>query len=333
MLKADIAVVLALCAALASALGAVSRQQSAREVADEPVGHWELFRMSLRDARWWLGGGGAVANYSLQAAALGVGSVMLVTSLQVTALLFALPINARLNHQRVTRSQWTWATVLAVALALVVTVGEPTAGQPQGSLTTWTAVALVLGPLLMFCVLGARSWPGPRAAVLLAVVAGSSLALFAVLTKAVVAAAGHGFGALLCGPEFYVWILAALAGMIFQQSSFRAGALTTSMPSLTVAKPVVASVLGIVVLGETLNADGVGMIVLASAVIVVIVAIVALARGEGHPTAPEPHWATTGLSRSPSGPRPVPTNCGRACSGGGAAGQGIWHHLVSAAPI
>ena len=98
MLKSDIAVVLALCAALASAIGAVSRQQSAHEVTDEPVGHWELFRMSLRDARWWLGGGGAVANYSLQAAALGVGSVMLVTALQVTALLFALPVNARLTR-------------------------------------------------------------------------------------------------------------------------------------------------------------------------------------------------------------------------------------------
>jgi peroxiredoxin len=42
----------------------------------------------------------------------------------------------------------------------------------------------------------------------------------------------------------------------------------------------VASVLGIVVLGETLNADGVDMIALVSAAAVVIVAIVALARGE-----------------------------------------------------
>jgi hypothetical protein len=178
-----------------------------------------------------------------------------------------------------------WATVLAVALAVVVTVGDPKAGHAQGSLTTWIVVAAVLGPLLVFCVLAARMWPGPRAAVLLAVVAGSSLALFAVLTKAVVAAAGHGFGALLCAPEFYVWILAALAGMIFQQSSFRAGALTASMPTVTVAKPAVASVLGIVVLGETLNADGVDMIVLASAVIVVIVAIMALARGEAETVA------------------------------------------------
>src|SRR5258707_29879 len=62
MLKADIAVVLALCAALASAIGAGSRQQSAHEGTDEPVGPWELIRMSLRDARGWFGGGGTAST-------------------------------------------------------------------------------------------------------------------------------------------------------------------------------------------------------------------------------------------------------------------------------
>ena len=281
MEKADLAALLALCAALASAIGAVSRHRSAQGITDKPVGHLELFRMSVRDTRWWLGSAGAVANYGLQAAALGLGSVMLVTALQVTALLFALPVHARLTHHRVTPWEWMWAAVLAVALAVVVTVGDPKAGHSQGSLTTWIVVAVVLGPLLVFCVLGARIWPGSPAAVLLAVVAGSSLALFSVLTKGVVELLGHhGFGAALRAPELFVWILAALAGMIFQQSSFRAGALTASMPTVTVAKPAVASILGIAVLGETLNADGLEMFVLASAVVVVIVATVALARGE-----------------------------------------------------
>ena len=104
------------------------------------------------------------------------------------------------------------------------------------------AVAVVLGPVLVLCVLGARIWSGgPAAPVLLAVVAGSSLALFAVLTKGAVGAVSGGFGALLRAPEAYALIPAALAGMIFQQSSFRAGALTASLPTVTVAKPVVAS--------------------------------------------------------------------------------------------
>jgi hypothetical protein len=281
MSKADFAALIALCAALASAIGDVVRQRSAQEITDKQVGHLELFRLSVRDRRWWLGATGAVANYSLQAAALALGSVMLVTALQVTSLLFALPIYARLAHHRVTRSEWMWAVLLAAALAVLVTVGDPSAGNDRGSLEAWMAVVVVMGPALVLCVLGARVWSGgPAAPVLLAVVAGSSLALFAVLTKGVVEVVEGGFGALLRAPEFYAWIPAALAGMIFQQSSFRAGALTASLPTVTVAKPVVASLLGVLVLGETLRADGPEVFVLIAAAVVVIVSTIGLARGE-----------------------------------------------------
>jgi drug/metabolite transporter (DMT)-like permease len=273
---------IALCAALASAIGDVVRQRSAQEITDKPVvGHLELFRLSLRDTRWWLGGAGAVANYSLQAAALALGSVILVTALQVTSLLFALPIYARLAGHRVTRWEWVWAVLLAGALAVVVSVGDPDAGHSRASPATWMAVAVLMGPVLVLCVLGARIWSGgPAAPVLLAVVAGSSLALFAVLTKGAVGAVSGGFGALLRAPEAYALIPAALAGMIFQQSSFRAGALTASLPTVTVAKPVVASLLGILVLGETLHADGPEVFALIAAAAVVIVSTMALARGE-----------------------------------------------------
>jgi hypothetical protein len=279
MSKADFAALIALCAALASAIGDVIRQRSAQEITDKQVGHLELFRLSVRDRRWWLGGAGAVANYSLQAGALALGSVMLVTALQVTSLLFALPIYARLAHHRVTRSEWMWAVLLAVALAVMVTVGAPGVGTSRGSPETWMAVAMVMGPALVLCVLGARLW-ARLAPVLLAVVAGSSLALFAVLTKGAVGAVSGGLGALLRAPELYGLIPAALAGMIFQQSSFRAGALTASLPTVTVAKPVVAAALGIMVLQETLNADGAQVSVLIVAAVAVIVSTIGLARGE-----------------------------------------------------
>jgi drug/metabolite transporter (DMT)-like permease len=281
MSKADFAALIALCAALASAIGDVVRQRSAQEVTDKQVGHLELFRLSLRDTRWWLGSVGAIANYSLQAAALAWGSVILVTALQVTSLLFALPIYARLAHHKVTRSEWMWAVLLAAALAVLVTVGDPGAGRPRGSLAAWMAVAVIMGPLLVVCVLGARVWSGGSAApVLLAVVAGSSLALFAVLTKGAVGALSGGLGALLRAPELYGLIPAALAGMIFQQSSFRAGALTASLPTVTVTKPMVASLLGVLVLRETLDADGAEAFALIAAAVVVIVSTIALARGE-----------------------------------------------------
>jgi drug/metabolite transporter (DMT)-like permease len=281
MSKADYAALIALCAALASAIGDVIRQRSAQEITDKEVGHLELFRLSVRDPRWWLGGMGAIANYSLQAGALALGSVMLVTALQVTSLLFALPIYARLAHHRVTRWEWFWAVTLAGALAVLVTVGDPGTGSSRGSLGTWAAVAVVMGPILVACVLGARIWADSTIApVLLAVVAGSSLALFALLTKGAIGAVSGGFGAFLRAPESYCLIPAALAGMIFQQSAFRAGALTASLPTVTVAKPVVASMLGVFVLGETLNTSGPRVLTLLTAGLLVAVATVALARGE-----------------------------------------------------
>lgn len=281
MSKVDVAALLAVCAALASAVGDVIRQRSAHEITDKQVGHLELFRMSLRDTRWWLGGLAAITNYSLQAAALAWGSVVLVTSLQVTALLFALPIYARLANHRVKPREWTWALTLAGALAVVVIVGDPASGKQRAPLQTWVIVALVMVPLLVACVVAARLRAGsPFSAVLLAVVAGSSLALFAVLTKGVVEMSEHGLLRVLTSPEFVPWLLVALCGMIFQQSAFRAGALTASLPTMTVAKPVVAGLLGVLVLGETMNAHGPKAIVLIAAVAVVIGATIALARGE-----------------------------------------------------
>ena len=280
MAKADIAALLALGAAFFIAIGDVIHQRSAHEVTDEPVSHIGLFTRLLRDRQWWLGSLVAAAGFALQAAALGLGSVLLVQALLVTSLLFALPINARLTHRRVSRWEWTWAALLAASVTVIVLVGNPTAGHSRASLETWIAVAVVMGPALVLCVLGARVWSGATSAVLLAVVSGALWGLFAVLTKGVVDRLDDGFWALLRTPELYAWALVAIAGTAWQQSSFRAGSLTASLPTMTVAEPVVASVLGIVVLGETLRPGDAGWFTLVVAVVVMVVATAALARGE-----------------------------------------------------
>jgi drug/metabolite transporter (DMT)-like permease len=281
MAKAEVAaVLLALGAALVSAVGSVIRQRSAHEIVDKPVGAWALFLLSVRDSRWWWGAAAAVANYALQAAALSLGSVLLVTALQVTVLLFALPINARITGHPVTRWEWLWALLLAISVAVVLMAGNPSSDQQRAPLKTWAIVAVVMGPALVFCLLGARIWSGAVAAVLLAVVAGSSLALFAVLTKGVVDVAHGGLGAVVRAPELYAWLGVALAGMVFQQASFRAGALTASLPTMTLAKPVVGWILAITVLSEDLSVDDETLVVLVVAVVVMIVSTVALARGE-----------------------------------------------------
>jgi len=290
--KTDIAALLALGAALFIAIGDVIHQRSAHEVTDEPVSHLGLFTRLLRDRQWWLGSGVSAVGFGLQAAALGLGSVLLVQAILVTSLLFALPINARITGQRVSRFQWTWAALLAAAVVVIVTVGNPTEGVSRASFETWSLVIAVLGPALVVCVVGARIFPGPTGAVLLAMVSGALWGVFAVLTKGVVDRLGDGVTELLRTPELYAWALVAIAGTAWQQSSFRAGALTASLPTMTVTEPVVGSVLGVVILGETLRPGEAGWLTLVIAFAVMVFATVALARGE----------AATAESASADGP-------------------------------
>ncbi|PND58027.1 hypothetical protein CRM90_08445 [Mycobacterium sp. ENV421] len=288
MHRSDIATLFALGAALLIAIGDVIQQRSAHAVTDQQVGPIALFLQLLRDRTWWLGSLVAAGGFALQAAALGFGSVLLVQALIVTSLLFALPLSARFAGRRITRYQWIWAVLLATAVAVIVTVGDPSKGQARAGFEMWSWVAATLGPLLLLCLLGARVFRGkPVAAVLLGLVAGSLWGLFAVLMKGVVDELDHGIVAVLKLPELYVWAVVAIAATAIQQSSFRAGSMAASLPAVTVSEPLVASVLGVAILGEMLRPGRSGWAFLVIAVVVMIAATVELARTEAAPM-PDP---------------------------------------------
>jgi drug/metabolite transporter (DMT)-like permease len=278
--KADIAALLALGAALFIAVGDVIHQRQAQEVTGEPVGHYRLFVRLLKDPRWWFGSAVAGVGFALQAAALGLGSVLLVQALLVTSLLFALPIHAWTRRRRLSGWEWAWAVLLAAAVAVIVTVGDPSEGHAHAGDKTWLLVIAILGPLLVACVVGANLIEGPGSAVLLGLVSGALWGVFAVLTKGVVDQLGQGLWPLVRSPELYAWVAVAIAGTSWQQSSFRAGAMTASLPAMAVAEPVVASVLGVVILGEKLRPGDAGWAVLIAAIITMVVAAAALARGQ-----------------------------------------------------
>ena len=289
MHKSDIATLLALGAALFIAVGDVIQQRSAHDVTDEQVGHVALFLRLLRDKQWWVGSLVAAGGFGLQAAALGFGSVLLVQALLVTSLLFALPLSARFAGRRITRSQWMWAVLLAAAVAVIVTVGNPSHGQSRAGVEMWIWVIATLGPLLALCLLGAKIWSGkPMAAVLLGLVAGSLWGLVAVLTKGVVDQLDRGIPAVLRLPELYPWAVVAVAATAVQQSAFRAGSMAASLPAVTISEPLVGSVLGVAILGEMLRPGRNGWVGLGIAVAVMVVATVELARGEAIPAEPAP---------------------------------------------
>jgi drug/metabolite transporter (DMT)-like permease len=289
MAKTEIAAVLALGSALCVAIGDVLQQRAAHTIADRPLGHVAVLTTLLRDRHWWWGALLLLASIGLQAAALGQGSVLLVQALLMFSVLFALPINARLFRRTMSGKEWLWAGVLTAAVIVIVTLGNPRAGRSTAPLQTWAEVACVVGPLLIICVVAGRMWGGSVAAVLFALVSGSLWGVFAVLTKEVMARLGQGVPAVLATPALYACVLAAMAGVVMSQAAFHAGSLTASMPALQVSQPVVAAVLGVVVLDETLNTGRAGLIVIYLALALMAAAILRLARIDAAATSHQLH--------------------------------------------
>ena len=278
--KTGIAAVLAVAAALMVGIGDVIQQRSAQQVTDKQVGTAALFRRLLRDRQWWTGSLVAGTGFGFQAAALGLGSVVLVQALLVTSLLFALLISARMNHRRITARQGIWAALLAAAVAVVVTVGDPQEGTPTRVDAHMDHRGVGHGSGTDPLRHRRAHVPGAVGALLLGLMSGSLWGLFSVLTKGVVDQLDHGIPALLRIPEVYVWVVVAIAATAWEQSAFRAGPLTASLPAVTVAEPVVGSVLGVTVLGETLRTNGVGLVTLGLSVAVMAAATVALAHSQ-----------------------------------------------------
>jgi drug/metabolite transporter (DMT)-like permease len=277
-----LAAVLALVAALLFAVANVAQQRAASDVPDESAKGIGLIKRLVRKPLWLAGLGGDTGGYIAQAAALGLGSLLLVQPLLVTALLFALPLGAWWAGRKLRRADWIWAIVLSLALAIFVVAGNPTSGRNRAGLDGWLAPGITVVVVVAICVgIGAISH-GTRRAVLLAIATGVLYGVTAALTKSVVELLTHGIWALLTNWETYALAVAATLGTLLQQSAFQAGGLGASMPTVMVLEPMVAAVLGVIVLEERIRANGLGWVLIVAVVIAMVVGTVALAISSAH---------------------------------------------------
>jgi drug/metabolite transporter (DMT)-like permease len=282
LLGQGLVVLLALLAAVFLAIGIVVRQRATLDVPAEHGVSAVMFLTLVRRPLWWAGTASAIAGFVFQALALANGSLLLVQPILVSALLFALPMSARLAHRRVTRAEWLWALLLTVSLAVFVVLAKTRPGDYEASLPTSAVVALVCTAAVLACVVVAVRTMGWRRAVLLAVAVGLLFGVVAVLTKLVMHLLTHeGLQAVLTTPVLYLLVVLGVIAVLLQQSAFHAGSLQTSVPTMLVLEPVIAVLLGAVVLGEHVTVNGVKAVALTVAVAAMAAATIALGRDEG----------------------------------------------------
>jgi hypothetical protein len=225
----------------------------------------------------------AGSGYGCQALALTWGSLILVQPLLVSALLFALPMSARMAHRRVTTHDWVWALVLTFGLATFVTLARVAPGNYRPLPAVWILATVLCVTVVLVCVIGGARTQGRSRALLIAAAVGVLFGVVSVLTKVSVQRLNEeGLWGTLIVPAPYLVVILGVAATLLQQSAFHAGALQTSVPTMLVLEPLVAVSLGVIVLGEALSVtDPRTVAALAVAVAAMATATIALGRDEG----------------------------------------------------
>ncbi len=273
-------VVLSLASAASYGLAAVLQHRAAvREPPQQTMQAGLLVRLAHRPV-WLIGNALDGVGYAFQFLALRRGSLLLVEPLLVLSLVFALPVASWLEHRRISTAELAPAGAIAAGLALFLGVARPGIGHPQASILAWSVLTAVIAAACALLVLGAQGHSRRRAAVLLAFGSGMTFGYVAALTERTGHILNRGIVHTLSTWEPYALVVGGAVALLLTQSAFNAGELRLSLPTLTVAQPLVAVVIGLAMFGEPINHRGFAPVALVVGLVLVTFGVFALSRSQ-----------------------------------------------------
>ena len=236
-----LAVLLAVAGSAAFAVAAVTRPgAAARLAAGRAFDPAVLARLARRPA-WLAGLAAVIAGFALQAAALGLGRLVVIEPVLASGLLFALVLAARRERRPLSRAEWAAALAVVGGLAVFLAVGQPTDGRRTASTAALGLAAAAAAGLTGLCAVLAGRFHGSRRALLFGVGGGVAAGATDALTKSVaVLAAGH-LLASFADARLYLLIAVGLLAFTIQQNGYRAAALAAFLPAFAVIEPVSGS--------------------------------------------------------------------------------------------
>ena len=240
----------------------------------------------LTNPRWLMSVGGDALGLILQVIALATGPVVLIQPLLVLAVPISLPVGWLLARSWPSSSSWRRDALgcLAVVGGLAVffiLVGDPGSGSElHAGPAAWTSV-IALAVTAIGC-LAVRGQPAAVRAGVLGALAGSLFGVVGVLLNAVATAYDdHGLSALQQEsgwvPLAGLLVLGAVA-FVLTQVSFQIGELAASFPANESSAPIVAVIVGAVLLHETVPVSALRLPVYLICLVAVVGGTVALAR-------------------------------------------------------
>ncbi len=276
------AVPLALAAALLFALGTVLQQRAAmREPEGDDAGSSAGLLLRLARKPVWLAGIAADAlGFVAQAAALGVGRLVVVQPILATSVVFSLPLGKRLTGQRVGRREVLAAVAVTGGLAAFLIVSNPSGGRSDAPLAEWLVAGGVCAGLSAVLVVAARGRSPALRATLLGTATGILFGLSAALTKAVVDQLDEGIVEVLENWHLYALVVVGYASMTLSQLSLQTGVLPPAMATSMIFDPLASVVLGVALLQEDLHETKLGALASLVGLALMAAGLVALAKSQ-----------------------------------------------------
>jgi drug/metabolite transporter (DMT)-like permease len=262
------------------ALASVLQQRGAAAQPEQVSLRLGLLVRLLHNRGWVLGvlaDGGA---FVLQFIALGHGPIVVVQSLLVCGLLFALPIEAAWSKRSMPAIDWLWAFMVCAGLAAFLIVARPASGSSDVKPIVWVLLLSTDAAVALALIGASFGRSKRRRALLLSTAAGVLYGAAAALTKSTAHLLDQRLWHLLLHWQPYALIVIGVAGMVVAQSAFQAGALDVSLPAMSVVDPVVSIAIGAFAFGESLAINAGAITVQVIALIVMSVGVVFLARAE-----------------------------------------------------
>lgn len=233
-----------------------------------------LMAKLVRDRTWVVGWAVGTFAYLVQAAALRLGSVTVVQSLQVTTLLFALPLSTIGRPHRMHAREWLGGGAISLGLLGFLLARGAAHSDTAADRGRLLPVVLLLVAVVVLLVLAARAATGASKAVLYALAAGIAFASSATLVK-LTSTDLTNLGVVGTARDWpgYSLAIAAAVGMVLQQAAFASGKLPTAATAMVVANPVVGAVVAFFVYREPLPADPARLMALALSAFVIVVGV------------------------------------------------------------
>jgi drug/metabolite transporter (DMT)-like permease len=277
-----LAVALALASSGCYAVATVTQQGvAARLPSGRAFDPAVLLRLARRPA-WLAGLAAVIAGFGLQAAALGLGRLVVIEPVLATGLLFALALAARRDRRHLRPGEWAAAIAVVAGLAVFLAAGRPTGGQRTASAAELGLAAAATAVLVGLCAALAGRFRGSRRALLFGVGGGVAAGMTDALVKSVAVAVAGRLLAVFADPRLYVLIVIGLLTYTVQQNGYRAAGLAAFLPAFAVVEPVTGSLLGLIVYHERLR-GGPGQIAIELAACAVAGWGIARLAGEGLP--------------------------------------------------